>query len=88
MSSKLIEELDLKYQIWDMAGQPRFKDVRTVFYNGSAGALIVFDVTRYESYENTTKWIMELQRAIPKKTIPIVLLGNKVKLSSTNRNCL
>ncbi|OLS24074.1 MAG: GTPase KRas precursor [Candidatus Heimdallarchaeota archaeon LC_3] len=83
MSSKLIEELDLKYQIWDMAGQPRFKEVRRMFYNGSAGAIIVFDVTRYESYENTTKWIMELQRAIPKKTIPIVLLGNKTDLRET-----
>ncbi|MHA2338616.1 MAG: GTP-binding protein [Candidatus Hodarchaeales archaeon] len=79
MSSKLVKELDLKLQIWDMAGQPRFKDVRGPFYNGSAGAIVVFDVTRYESYESTVQWLMELQKWV-KKNIPVVLLGNKTDL--------
>jgi small GTP-binding protein len=80
MSSKLVDELDLKYQLWDMAGQPRFKDIRGPYYNGATGAIIVYDVTRYDSYENTTKWLMELHRNIPKKPIPVILLGNKSDL--------
>ena len=80
MSSKFVEEVDLKFQLWDMAGQPRFQDIRGPYYNGSAGAIIVYDVTRHDSYENVTKWLMELHRHIPKKAIPVVLLGNKTDL--------
>ena len=36
---------NVKYQIWDLAGQPRFKTVRSVYYIGAVGALLVFDIT-------------------------------------------
>lgn len=80
MSSKLVNELDLKFQLWDMAGQPKFKDIRGPYYNGSSGAILVYDVTRNDSYENVTKWLMEIHRNLPKKPISVVLLGNKSDL--------
>lgn len=64
-----------KLQIWDLAGQPRFKEVRSLFYQGSYGALAVYDKTRYDTYEHVIDWVNEVLRNRGK--IPIVLLGNK-----------
>ena len=52
------EKLQVKMQIWDLAGQPRFQEVRSVYYSGVVGAVLVYDVTRPDSFENTTKWLM------------------------------
>jgi small GTP-binding protein len=72
---------DLKFQIWDLAGQQRFQEVRSVYYSGSVGALLVYDITRPDTYENTIKWLIELGKHAGKKIPPpVVLLGNKMDL--------
>ncbi|RLI63389.1 MAG: hypothetical protein DRO67_05770 [Candidatus Asgardarchaeum californiense] len=64
-----------KLQIWDLAGQPRFKEVRSLFYQGAYGALAVYDKTRYDTYEHVIDWVNEVIKNRGK--IPMVLLGNK-----------
>ncbi|MHA1223116.1 MAG: hypothetical protein ACTSP3_07645, partial [Candidatus Heimdallarchaeaceae archaeon] len=46
-----------KFQIWDLAGQPIFEQVRPRFYKGSMGALLVFDITNKQSFRNCLKWV-------------------------------
>ncbi len=68
-------------QIWDIAGQDRFQYFRSAFYKGAAGALVVFDLTRYPTFNpNIVNWIKELWEFTGR--IPIVLLGNKVDLGN------
>jgi len=69
----------VKFQIWDLAGQPHFKAVREGFYRGSRGALLVYDVTRRETYDHVELWVTELLDNAGAKT-PIVLVGNKIDL--------
>ncbi|MFX0201416.1 MAG: GTP-binding protein [Candidatus Hodarchaeota archaeon] len=69
-----------KFQIWDLAGQPRFEMVRGLYYKGAVGGMLVFDVTRPSSFENSTAWIREVWENNGKGKIPLVLLGNKVDL--------
>ncbi|MHA1793709.1 MAG: Rab family GTPase [Promethearchaeota archaeon] len=65
--------------IWDIGGQKRFEFIRTTFYKGASGALLVFDLTRAETYtEVTQKWYSEIARYCP--DIPCVLIGNKADL--------
>ncbi len=75
-----LEDQELKFQIWDLAGQPRFKAVREAYYRGAVGALLIFDVVRPESFENTPQWILEAWKHNGKGRIPIVILGNKIDL--------
>ena len=72
----------VRMQIWDFAGQDYFGCVREPFYSGSKGSLIVFDLTRYNTFTNIHKWLEELYKNI-KPVIPTVPMGNKVDLKDS-----
>jgi Ras-related protein Rab-11A len=74
-----IDETELILQIWDLAGQSRYDSVRSLYYTGVRGALIVYDLSRPTSLENVPKWIEELLNHTF-QAIPIVLIGNKSDL--------
>jgi small GTP-binding protein len=65
--------------IWDIGGQQRFEFIRSTFYKGAAGALLVFDLTREQTYSETRKWLTEI-RQFAGENIPFVLIGNKADL--------
>ncbi|MFX1536022.1 MAG: GTP-binding protein [Promethearchaeota archaeon] len=85
-----IEASDKKimFQIWDLAGQPRFEAVRSVYYQGSHGALLVYDVTRRDSFNNTPKWIMECWKNSGRLKVPLVVLSNKSDLRNQFSGCV
>jgi small GTP-binding protein len=65
----------IKMQIWDTAGQERFRTIITAYYRGANGVLVVFDVTRMESFKHTSYWISECKKH--NQQIGIILIGNK-----------
>jgi len=65
--------------IWDIGGQQRFEFIRSTFYKGAAGALLVFDLTREQTYIETRKWLTEI-RQFSNENIPFVFIGNKIDL--------
>lgn len=73
------EDLTVKLQIWDVAGQSRFQILRPMYYRGSSGGILVFDVTRRRTFIVLEEWLDELYKAI-NKTIPIILVANKTDL--------
>ncbi|MHA2368961.1 MAG: Rab family GTPase [Candidatus Hodarchaeales archaeon] len=82
VSTKAIEirESNLKFQIWDLAGHPRFNSVRAMYYRGAVGALLVYDITRAETHDNVLNWLNELKNNSGKGVVPLILLGNKIDL--------
>jgi small GTP-binding protein len=68
-----------KLQIWDVAGQSRFQILRPMYYRGSSGGLLVFDVSRKRTFMVLEEWLDELRKAI-NKDIPLVLVANKTDL--------
>ena len=65
---------------WDIAGQDTFIQLRPTFYQGAVGALLVFDVTRPETFENVNNWMNEVSRYHQIDQFPIILIGNKIDL--------
>ena len=65
--------------IWDIGGQQRFEFIRSTFYKGAAGALLVFDLTREQTYQETRKWLTEI-RQFAGADLPFVFIGNKADL--------
>jgi small GTP-binding protein len=69
-----------KLQIWDTGGQERFSSIRPMYYRGSLGALLIFDLTNSDSFEHLPQWIEEIRTNV-KGQIPLLLVGNKSDLS-------
>ena len=66
-------------QIWDIGGQDRYKVLRSSFFDGANGALIVFDLSRWHTFEELEDWLKDL-REYAGENVPFVLIGNKADL--------
>lgn len=82
--SATINGEDVKLQIWDLAGQKRFEEVRSGFYQGTLGALLVYDVTRKDSAENLMNWIEEAKKYSGNASLSLILVANKIDLRKGN----
>ena len=74
------EDKIIKVNIWDTAGQERFTSMITTYYKGAKGALLVYDITRKNTFDNIDNWLRELI-AINSNKISVSLIGNKSDLS-------
>ena len=69
----------IEAQVWDTAGQERYRAITAAYYRGAIGALLVYDITKRESFENCERWLREL-RAHADPSIVAMLVGNKCDL--------
>ncbi|KAM0870954.1 hypothetical protein ACQ4PT_039690 [Festuca glaucescens] len=75
----VIDHKSVKAQIWDTAGQERYRAVTSAYYRGALGALLVYDITKRQSFDHIPRWLEEL-RGHADKNIVIMLVGNKSDL--------
>nr|AAX20384.1 small GTPase [Gracilariopsis lemaneiformis]AAY41883.1 small GTPase Rab11 [Gracilariopsis lemaneiformis] len=69
----------IKAQIWDTAGQERYRAITSAYYRGAVGALLVYDITKKDSFDNVQRWLKELKDHAD-ANIVIMLVGNKSDL--------
>jgi Ras-related protein Rab-2A len=74
-----INEKKVKLQIWDTAGQEAFKSITRSYYRAAAGALLVYDITNKDSFNNIKMWLQEA-RNNGNSEMSICLVGNKCDL--------
>ena len=74
-----IDGKNVRLLLWDIGGQPQFHKLRTIYFKGSNAALGVFDLSSSQSLLKIPGWISSIKKTV-KKTIPIILLGNKADL--------
>lgn len=71
----------ITWQIWDLTGQPSFKNVLSSYFNRILGAIMVFDLTRPSTFDNIEKWLSQIEKHSGRnKRVPIILVGNKADL--------
>lgn len=73
----------VKLTIWDTGGQERFKPLLPNYFKGGQGSLVVFDVTDPETFRSVEDWVGQVRRYCG--DIPLVLVGNKIDLSSERK---
>ena len=57
----------IKFEIWDTAGQEKYRSLTKIFYKDAGAAILVYDITRKESYEEIKKyWINQIKDFAPK----------------------
>jgi Ras-related protein Rab-2A len=74
-----IDERQIKLQIWDTAGQESFRSITQSYYRGAAGALLVYDITRRETFNHLTRWLEEARHNANSDMV-VMLIGNKSDL--------
>ncbi|PXF49277.1 Ras-related protein Rab-2A [Gracilariopsis chorda] len=74
-----VEDKQLKLQIWDTAGQESFRSITRSYYRGAAGALLVYDITRKETFDHILSWLQDA-KAHSSSDMTIILVGNKADL--------
>ncbi|KAE8725802.1 Ras-related protein RABA4d [Hibiscus syriacus] len=77
----VIDNKTVKSQIWDTAGQERYRAVTSAYYRGAVGAMLVYDMTKRQSFDNMARWLEELRRHAD-TNIVIMLIGNKCDLAN------
>ena len=83
------ENIIVRLQLWDIAGQERFGNMTRVYYKEAVGAFVVFDVSQIKTFEATLKWKIDLDSKVllpDGSKVPCLLLANKVK--SKNKKSL
>jgi len=64
--------------LWDIGRQQRFEFIRSTFYKGAAGVILIFDLTKEETYTEVRNWFTEIIQVCGYR--PFILIGNNVNL--------
>lgn len=80
-----VEQKKMKLSLWDTAGQETYKSITRSYFRGASGALLVFDITRRNSFDSVTQWLNDL-RTIAEEGIVVILVGNKLDLADHSTN--
>ena len=83
-SMVLKNEKNVKLQIWDTAGQDRFRAITKNYYKGANGIILIYDVTNFQSYENVKNWIAQIKESANQNVI-VYLVGNKIDVKEEDR---
>jgi Ras-related protein Rab-11A len=70
----------VRAQVWDTCGQERFRSISGLYFKAAVGAMLVYDITSRDSFENVSKWMAQIkEKADP--SIVMILIGNKSDLA-------
>jgi small GTP-binding protein len=78
-------EMEVDVQLWDTAGQERFRSITTSYYKSSQGLILMYDITKRETFDNVENWLQNIKESLgEEEKYVIVLLGNKLDLANEN----
>ena len=79
-------DLEIEVQLWDTAGQERFRSITATYYKSSQGLLLMYDITKRETFSNVENWIENVNDSLGNNNdYLIVLMGNKLDLVKNNQ---
>lgn len=58
----VMDDVKVKMQVWDTAGQERFRAMAPMYYRNANAALLVFDISAYNTFTEVKVWVKELQK--------------------------
>mmetsp|Transcript_22437 Transcript_22437/g.34710 ORF Transcript_22437/g.34710 Transcript_22437/m.34710 type:complete len:93 (+) Transcript_22437:275-553(+) len=73
---------NIKLQLWDTAGQEKFRTITTSYYRGTSCCVLVFDITNIDSFYNLFQWIDQYNYHCEQPVANIIIAANKVDLEA------
>ena len=80
-----VDDHNVKLQLWDTAGQLRFRHITEAYYRGAHGILLVYDVTKRESFDDLVSFMDKITTMC--LNIRVVLIGNKADCNKVRNVC-
>lgn len=80
------QKVDVK--LWDTAGFERFQTMLPLYYRGCHGAILVYDVTRRETFNKLRDWLVELENNLTNDNAIVMIVGNKIDKVSISGSLL
>ncbi|CAI2341314.1 unnamed protein product [Caenorhabditis sp. 36 PRJEB53466] len=74
-----VDDCRAELNIWDTAGQEKYHSLGPIYYRGSSGVLLVYDITDRRSFDKVKNWVLEIKTCLG-KTAEILVVGNKIDL--------
>ena len=81
---KLDSGKTIKVQLWDTAGQDKYRTIAKNYYKGSHGILLLYDITKQSSFDNIREWVRDIREEVSQKAI-IFLIGNKIDMEEKRK---
>jgi len=74
----------IKVQLWDTAGQDKYRTIAKNYYKGSHGILLLYDITKQSSFDNIREWVRDIKEEVNEKAI-LFLIGNKIDMEDQRK---
>ncbi|XP_033339078.1 uncharacterized protein LOC117227706 [Megalopta genalis] len=74
-----VENTRIVLKVWDTAGQEKFRSMAPMYYRSANAAMLVFDLTQYDTFTAMKEWVTELHKHV-ENSIVLVVIGNKSDL--------
>ncbi len=71
-------------QIWDTAGQDRFRAITKNYYKGSHGIILIYDVTNLQTFENVKTWVSQIREEASNNVV-IYIAANKIDMEAERK---
>ena len=81
---KLKSGKNIKLQIWDTAGQDRFRAITKNYYKGSHGIILIYDVTNLQTFENVKTWVSQIREEASNNVV-IYIAANKIDMEAERK---
>lgn len=79
----VIDDVNIKLQIWDTGGQEKFKGIRPYYFKNADGTLLCFSITDRESFNDITDWYEQVLKFSPKSVF--ILVATKCDLNDNRK---
>ncbi|XP_076037377.1 ras-related protein Rab-8A-like [Oratosquilla oratoria] len=79
-----LDGVPIKLQIWDTAGEERFRTLTTAYYRGAQGIVLMYDVTNLDSFNHLSYWLRNIEENASPEVVK-VLAGNKCEVGVHQR---
>ncbi|HMF30591.1 MAG TPA: Rab family GTPase, partial [Candidatus Lokiarchaeia archaeon] len=71
-------DCDVQLVFWDLAGQTKFQKIRHQFYQGAVGAVLVYDLTKQDTFKSIPDWYQDIKKSMKEsENLQVILCGNK-----------
>ena len=69
-----LDDVTIKLQLWDTAGDPRFRTILKGYYRGTTGTIVTYSVSKKETFLNVSGWIEEAKQFGP-PGVKLIIVG-------------